>query len=186
MKLLLVTALTLCLTSLVMAEIINPLATKDTTLTADNLDMRSTLTETTAVFTGNVILEGTNMEIACDRLEIIAARLGDRDAAIGEFRGFKYLLATGNVRLRQGDREATCGRAEVLPEKEQVVLYEDPVVIDRSSDFIAAGSKITLLRGERRMAIENPKLTGPPIQDLGPEATKALSPDAAPSEDNTP
>jgi len=167
------------------AEIINPLAAQDTTLTADNLDMRSTLTETTAVFTGNVLLQGTNMEIACDRLEIIAARLGDRDAAIGEFRGFKYLLATGNVRLRQGDREATCGRAEVLPEQDKVVLYEDPVVIDHSSDFIAAGSQITLLRGERRMAIENPRLTGPPIQDLGPEATEALTPSPSAADEKT-
>ncbi len=157
------------------SEIIDPLAPQETTLVADALDMRSTLTETTAVFTGNVILEGTNMKIACDRLEIIAARIGDREATIGEFRGFKYLLATGNVRIEQGDREATCGRAEVLPQKEQVVLYEDPVVIDHSSDFIAAGSRITLFRGERRMEIENPKLTGPPIQDLGPEAAEALS-----------
>lgn len=186
MKLLVILLFSLGLSAMAATEIVNPLAAKDTTLTADDLDMRSTLTETTAVFTGNVVLEGTNMKITCDRLEIIAARLGDRDAAIGEFRGFKYLLATGNVQLRQGDREATCGRAEVLPEQDQVVLYEDPVVVDHSTDFIAAGSKITLLRGERRMAIENPKLTGPPIKDLGPEAEKALSPESTSSGGTSP
>lgn len=157
------------------AQIINPLAPQDTVLSADDLDMRSTATETTAVCTGNVVLEGTNLKITCDRLEIIASRLGDRDATIGEFKGFKYLLATGNVRLVQGDREATCGRTEVLPQQDRVILSEDPVLIDRSSDAIVKGSKITLFRGERRVKVENPVLTGPPLDNLGPEAQKALA-----------
>ena len=155
-------------------DIVNPLAPQDTVLTADSLDMRSTPTETIAICTGNVVLEGTNMKISCDRLEIRASRVGNRNATIGEFNGFQYLLADGNVRLVQGDREATCGRAEVLPLEEKVVLYDDPVVIDRSSDFIAAGSQITLFRGERRLKVDNPRLTAPPISDLGPDAADAL------------
>ena len=154
--------------------IINPLAPQNTVLTADSLDMRSTATETVAICIGNVVLEGTNMKISCDRLEIRATRWGDRDATIGEFSGFKYLLAEGNVRLVQGDREATAGRAEVLPDEEKVVLYDNPVVIDHSSNFTAAGSKITLFRGERRLKVENPKLTAPPINDLGPDAADVL------------
>lgn len=163
-------------------DIVNPLEPRDTVLTADSLDMRSTPTETIAICTGNVLLEGTNMKIACDRLEIRASRGGDRDATIGEFKGFKYLLAQGNVRLVQGDREASCGRAEVLPAEEKVVLYDDPVVIDRSSDFIAAGSKITLFRGERQLLVDNPRLTAPPLKDLGPDAADAVG---APSADGT-
>ena len=161
------------------SQIINPLAEKDTILTADDLDMRSTPTETTAICTGNVVLKGTNMKISCDRLEIIASRIGDRNATIGEFKGFKSLIATGNVRLVQGDREATCGRAEVLPLEEKVVLSLDPVVIDRSSDFIAAGSRITLFRGERQLRIENAKLTAPPIKDLGVGVEDAIDDSAA-------
>lgn len=156
------------------AQIVNPLAEKDTVLTADELDMRSTPTETTAICTGNVVLEGTNMRITCDRLEIVASRLGDREATIGEFKGFKSLIATGNVHLVQGDREATCGRAEVLPLEEKVVLSMDPVVTDHSSDFVAAGRRITLFRGERELKIEAPRLTGPPIRNLGAGAEEAL------------
>ena len=89
---------------------------------------------------------------------------------------FRYLLATGNVRIVQGDREATCGRAEVLPQEEKVVLTEDPVLIDRSSDIVSRGSKITLLRGERRAIIENPVLTGPSIRDLGANANDEPAP----------
>ncbi|MCF3648353.1 LptA/OstA family protein [Synoicihabitans lomoniglobus] len=156
---------------------------QETVLEADDLVMTSTATETRALCVGNVKLTGTNMSISCDRLEIVAARTGDTDATIGELNGFKFLLATGHVRLVQGDREATCGRAEVLPAEQKVVLYEDPMVIDHSSDFIAAGSQITLYRGQRKLEVKHPKLTGPPIQDLGPEAQKALG-ETAPDPQN--
>lgn len=144
-----------------------------TELTADDLLMTSTDTETRAICTGNVVLTGTNLKISCDRLEIIAVRTGDATATVGTLSGFKYLLATGNVRIVQGDREATCGRAEVLPDQERVILYEDPVVLDRSSDLVARGSQITLHKGQRRLEVLNPKLSGPPVQDLGAEADSA-------------
>jgi len=163
-----------CLTgSLCFAQV----PTQRTELRADDLVMTSTDDETRAICTGNVVLTGTNMKISCDRLEIVAARTGDSTATIGTIEGFKYLLAEGNVRLVQGDREATCGRAEVLPDQDRVVLYENPVVIDHSSDFIAAGSEITLHRGQRKLEVKNPKVTGPPVKDLGPEADSKTSPD---------
>jgi lipopolysaccharide export system protein LptA len=144
-----------------------------TQLTADDLVMTSTDTETRTVCTGNVLLTGTNMKIACDRLEVIVARSGESAATIGKLEGFKYLLATGNVRLVQGDREATCGRAEVLPLEDKVVLSESPILLDRSSDSMIKGSKITLLQGERRVLVENPEVSGPPIKDLGPDPATA-------------
>ena len=47
-----------------------------TTLEADLLEMTSTDTETRVICTGNVVLTATNLRIACDRLEIIASRVG--------------------------------------------------------------------------------------------------------------
>lgn len=155
-----------------------------TELVADSLEMTSTDTETRALCTGNVVLTGTNLKIVCDRLEIVAARIAGEDDTIGTLERFKFLLATGNVRIVQGDREATCGRAEVLPREEKVILTENPVLLDRSTDFVAAGETITLLRGERQIFVEKPRLTGPAIQDLGPGVDAALNPtgDAAPAE----
>jgi len=141
-----------------------------TALDADDLVMTSTDTETRLICTGNVILVGTNLKIVCDRLEIVAARIGDPDVTIGTLESFQYLLATGNVRIVQGDREATCGRAEVLPLEEKVVLQENPIVIDHSNDMIAEGRVITLYRGDRRLHVEFPKLTGPALMDLGADA----------------
>lgn len=151
-----------------------PVAPQPTELRADHLDMTSTDDESRAICTGNVILTGTNLRITCDRLEVIATRIGDKDATIGTLERFKYLLATGRVRIVQGDREATCGRAEVLPREGTVVLTEDPVLMDHSNDFVAAGEKLTLRRGQRQVEIKNPHLTAPTIQDLGPDAKKAL------------
>lgn len=149
-----------------------------TELTSDQLEMTSTDEETTAVATGDVVLTGTNLRITCDRLTVIAARVGDKSAAIGEgFERFKYILATGNVRIVQGDRESTSQKAEVFPREDKVVLSEDPVIIDHSNGFVAAGEKITLFRGKREVFVDKPKFTGPPVGDLS--ATAAPKPAAA-------
>ena len=141
-----------------------------TELTADDMEMTSTLTESRVICVGNVKLTGTNVLLVCDRLEVIAARTGDKDATFGKLETFKRLLATGNVRMVQGDREAMCGQAEVLPMEQKIVLTLDPVVIDHSSDFVQRGEQITLFRGERRLHVKFPRLSGPPMQDLGADA----------------
>lgn len=139
-----------------------------TTLTCDHMDMWSEGEETKAVCTGNVTVTGTNMQIIADRMELIATRIGSGETqAVPTLEKFRYLLATGNVSITQGSRTATCGRAEVLPREEKVVLTVNPVVIDRATDFATAGEKITMLRGQERVEVEKPRLSGPPIRDLG-------------------
>ncbi|MFH1498229.1 MAG: LptA/OstA family protein [Verrucomicrobiota bacterium] len=141
-----------------------------TELRSEKLEMTSTDEETRAIATGSVVLTGTNLRITCDRLEIVATRIGDKNETVGTLEKFKYLLATGRVKIIQDDREATCGRAEVFPREEKVVLTEEPVIIDKSTDFVAAGERITLLRGQREVLVDLPRFTGPPIKDLGGDA----------------
>lgn len=138
-----------------------------TTLTCDHMDMWSEGDETKAICLGNVTVTGTNMRIVADRLELTASRIGNEPGAVPDLEKFRYLLATGHVSITQGSRTATCGRAEVLPREEKVVLTENPVVIDRATDFVSAGERITMLRGQERVEVEKPRLTGPPIRDLG-------------------
>lgn len=141
-----------------------------TELRSQHLEMTSTDDETRAICTGSVLLTGQDLRITCDRLEVIASRIGDKTAVVAKLDRFKYLLATGQVHIIQGDREATCGRAEVFPREGKVVLTEDPIVTDHSSDYVASGQKITLFRGQRELQVDFPKLVGPPIRDLGPDA----------------
>jgi len=150
-----------------------------TELRSEKLQMTSTDDETTAVATGNVILTGTNLRITCDQLTLVATRIGDKDATLGAVEKFKYILATGDVRIVQGDRESTSQRAEVFPREDKVVLSESPVIIDHSNGFAGAGEKITLFRGKREVFIEQPRFTGPPVGDLG--ATAKPRPPASPA-----
>ncbi len=167
MKLTLLLGIAVTLSAPLVAQIVNPFPEENTVLKADYLDLRSTTTESIVICIGNVTLEGTNMKIACDRLEIVAARIGNQDATIGELKGFKSLIATGNVHLVQEDREAICGRAEVLPLEEKVVLSINPRLIDHSSNVVTTGDEMTLLRGKRQVLVVNATVTGPPIIDLG-------------------
>ena len=167
--------------SLVVPARAQPAQPVPTELTSDHLEMTSTDDESTAVATKNVVLTGTNLRITCDRLTIIASRIGDKDAAIGTVERFKYILATGNVRIVQGDRESTSQKAEVFPREDKVVLSEDPVIIDRSNGFIGAGEKITLFRGKREVQVDKPKFTGPPVDDLSATAAPKAATPAAPT-----
>jgi len=159
-----------------------------TVIESEQLDMRSTDTETTSVLTGKVVLTGTNMRLTCDRLEIVALRSGDPKATIGKVDSFKSLVATGNVRIIQGDREAACGRAEVLPGSDKITLTGDPVVVDHAINWRWTGDELEMLRGERQIRGKNARFTGPPIKDLGidklktpPPATEAPAPAPVPA-----
>ncbi len=129
--------------------------------------MISTDTETTITFRDKVVVTGTDLKLNCDFLKVVVRRKGDPTATIGKVDKFRSMLATGNVLLVQGEREAACGRAEVLPEQDRVILTENPVVVDRDQKTRIAGEKITLLKGQRQVLVEKPTLTGPPVKDLG-------------------
>lgn len=152
-----------------------------TVITSTKLEMWSTDTETRSIFLENVVVTGTNLKITCDKLDVTASRLDDpknKDATVGTLEKFKSLVATGNVHILQGDREVTCGRAEVFPREERVVLTEKPVVIDKSGPYVATGTRIVLLRGERRLFGDNITMTAPPIADQGADKDKPMQPPA--------
>jgi len=166
-------------------------APETTVIESEQLDMRSTDTETTSVLTGKVVLTGTNLRLTCDRLEIVALRAGDPKATIGKVESFKSLVATGNVRIVQGDREAACGRAEVIPGSDKITLTGSPVVVDHAINWRWTGDELEMLRGERQIRGKNARFTGPPIKDLGidkldnklktpPAATEAPAPAPVP------
>ena len=141
--------------------------------------MVSTDKETTITFRDHVVATGTNMRLSCDYLEVIVIRGGDVTATVGKLEKFKSMVAIGNVRMVQGDREAACGRAEVLPGEEKVTLSENPVVVDHDQKTRIAGEEITMLRGQRRLIVKKPTAVGPEIKDLGVD--KEAKPDTPPA-----
>lgn len=163
---------------LLRAQTVEP---QNTVINCEQFDWRSTDKETTSVFTGKVVVTGTNLKLTCDRLEIVAARKGDPAATIGKLESFKSFIATGNVRIIQGDREAACGRAEVLPGDNKIVLTGQPVVVDHSVNWTWTGDELEMLSGERQIRGKNARFTGPPIKDLGADKPKPAEPAPAPA-----
>lgn len=150
---------------LVRAQSVEP---RNTVITSEGPgEMVSTEKETTFTFKDRVVVTGTNMKITCDYLEIVVLRSGEKTATIGKTEKFKSMLATGNVLMVLGEREAACGRAEVLPGEEKVTLSENPVVVDHDQNTRAAAEEIILLRGQQRMLMKHPVITAPPVKDLG-------------------
>jgi len=151
-----------------------------TEITARHMESRSTDTEMTTVFTGDVVVTGNNIHVTCDRLDAVSVRIGDQEQVVAKQNRFKSLVAIGHVIIVQGDREATCGRAVVLPDDNKITLTEDPVVVDHGAGWTDAGEKITMWRGERRVEVEKPHLTGPALKDLGFDKDKKPEPADAP------
>lgn len=157
-------------------------AVQSTDIASDSMEMWSTDTETKGTFSGNVIVTGNDLKLTCDRLEITATQIGEKSATVGTLEKFKYLLASGKVRIVQGDREATCGRAEVFPRENKIILTEKPMVVDHGSEATYVGSQLRLFRGQRRVEGDDVKITLPPIKDLGFDKNEP----APKAEDNKP
>jgi lipopolysaccharide export system protein LptA len=160
-----------------------------TEITSLSLEMWSNAdsSETHAIFTGNVTVTGNEIKLTCDRLEILAERIGDKTATIGKLDKFKFLIATGKVKIVQADREANCGRAEVYPREEKIILSDKPVVIDHGANTVATGDPIEMYRGQRRVTGANVHITWlTPLKNLSYDKNSpAPKPEATPA-DNTP
>ena len=143
-----------------------------TTIDAISAESVSTDSETTTTFHDQVVAAGNDLTLSCDYLKVIATRIGDKSATLGKYGKFRYLLATGHVRIVQGGRVATCGRAEVFPGEDRIVLTENPVVKIEAEHYEARGPRMVLYRGQRRAVIEgSPQdrthISLPAIKDLG-------------------
>jgi lipopolysaccharide export system protein LptA len=164
---LLVTAMALAVAGTVRAA--DP---QDTTIESTSAESVSSDIETTTTFHDQVVAVGNDLTLSCDYLKVVATRIGDKTATLGKYGKFRYMLATGHVRIVQGDRIATCGRAEVFPGEDRVVLTEDPVVEIASEGYKAFGPRMILYRGQRRAVIEglpgqHVHISLPAIKDLG-------------------
>ena len=139
----------------------------ETVIESRLFDMHSTDTETISVFTDTVTVTGNDIRITCDRLEVISFRSGGKEEIVGRQDRFRSLIATGKVRIVQGDREATCERAEVLPGEDRITLSGRPTVVDHGNNSVATGEPLVLHRGSRRVEGTNVRLVLPPLKDLG-------------------
>lgn len=96
-------------------------------------------------------VSATNLEISCDRLEVLADRTGGDPDGMGEIGTIRAITAIGNVIITQEGRTAYAGRADVDPVDGIVVLSESPRVVDNEVEV--TGWKFVLERGKRTFKV---------------------------------
>jgi lipopolysaccharide export system protein LptA len=160
-------------------------AAGDTHIRAQKLELRNVGNDTITLLTGSVEVTSVNLRLTCDRLEIVSVRV-DADAGdlVAKENRFKSLIATGRVRIVQPEsrREATCGRAEILPGEGRINLTDKPILVDRDEKGepirTLAGASMRLFKDESRVEVDLPDISATRIPDLGFDPTKANPPAA--------
>ncbi|NDV63249.1 hypothetical protein G0Q06_12355 [Puniceicoccales bacterium CK1056] len=121
---------------------------RETIITSDRLEMQGTPDRNYFYFTGEVKVDGTNLQILCNELTIVAMRKGEETATIGEIDAIQQITARGSVEIHQAGRSAYAGLAEVNPKVGTVTLSENPKIID--GEVEVEGYQFVLHKGERK------------------------------------
>ena len=117
----------------------------------------------TSVFTGNVIVDGTNFHMTCHEMTVIFTTDNKVD----------HIVAVGDVVITQPDRVTNCGHAEYWHDSDTFILTDQPVILDHKNKV--AGPKIIINRQTQKMTVEGGRSTVTlPDQNLG-SSTNAAS-----------
>jgi lipopolysaccharide export system protein LptA len=134
-----------------------------TVIESDRLEVLDTEEGNRFVFDGAVRIVGADFEATCDRMEVRTAGEADADEAAG-FGAIEEVVATGSVRIVQGARVATAGRAVIFPRENRVVLEDGPVV--RDGRGTVRGHRMVLHGKDRRITVEPGPDSGRPTVEL--------------------
>jgi lipopolysaccharide export system protein LptA len=103
-------------------------------------------------FTEDVEVTATNLDITCQRLDVIAVEQADAAPDARLALELQRIEAHENVVIKQTGRTATAEKAILLPKEGKVVLEGSAVVKDEQSRV--AGHRMTLFQGQRRAIVE--------------------------------
>lgn len=101
------------------------------------------LKENLIVFRGNVIARQKEMVIYCDALEAILVEDG---------KGIERVIASGNVKLRQGTRLASSEKATFYNREQKIILTGNPVVSE--DENMVSGEEIIVYLEKNRVEVK--------------------------------
>lgn len=119
-----------------------------TVITSESLEMQGSEDKNFFYFRNDVLVEGTNLNLKCDELTVVAFREGGEDETVGEIGAIERIVARGDVEIQQAGRTAYAGRAEVDPRNGTVTLSESPKIVDNEVEV--EGYQFVLHRGEKK------------------------------------
>jgi len=129
-----------------------------TVISSDRLEVSHTEAGNRFLFIGDVTIRGEDFTAECERMEVRTDSGGTDD-----FGAISVIEATGNVRISQGERIATAGKALIYPTEDKVVLEEGPVV--RDGRGTVTGYRMILRGADRRISVEpGPDGTQPQVE----------------------
>ena len=121
-----------------------------TVITSDEL--HSDQVAHTSIFTGKVVVVGTNFRMTCQEMTIYFTNDNKVDK----------MVATGDVIITQPDRVTHCGHAEYFHTEDKFVLTDSPVILDHKNEV--HGTRITIERTTQKMTVDGGR-SKVPIRD---------------------
>lgn len=134
---------------LVDSEVAKKSESKPTVITSDKQWLTGTDSEDRYFFEGGVKVDGTDMNAACKKIEVVM-----RSPEPNASREITHIIMTGDVKLSQGLKDATCGRADIHVLEEMAVLSDSPVVFNREDNTRATGFRMIYNKGRKGISVE--------------------------------
>ena len=116
-----------------------------TVITSDEL--HADQTTHTSIFSGNVVVVGTNFKMTCQEMTVFFTPDNKVDK----------IVSTGDVVINQPDRVTHCGHAEYIHDEDKFVLTEDPEILDHGNKV--TGQTITIYRTTQKMVVDGGRST---------------------------
>ena len=102
-----------------------PVAPPGSTVITSN-ELHSDQVSHVSVFTGNVVVTGTNFRMTCREMTVNFTKDNKVDT----------IVATGDVVITQPDRVTHCGRAQYYREDDKFVLTEQPSIVQGKGETL--------------------------------------------------
>jgi len=122
-----------------------PPAAGTTVITSDEL--HSDQNAHTSIFTGNVVVVGTNFKMTCQEMTVYFTTDNKVD----------HIVSTGDVVITQPDRVTHCGHAEYFHDADEFILTDQPVILDHKNTV--SGPEIDIFRTTQKMIVKGGRST---------------------------
>lgn len=159
-----------------------PLLTQETVITSDELEFETREDKHVFLFHKNVEIKSDDMQANCDRLEIFSNReSSSANKEMASMGSVELITADGQVIIRQNDRLAEAGHAEIFPKEGKIILTKSPSVTD--PDGTVRGERMVLYKNQKKAIVEGepgkrPTVLLTKMTDLSFDHSKKLTEEA--------
>jgi lipopolysaccharide transport protein LptA len=101
-----------------------------------------------SIFTGNVVVVGTNFRMTCQEMTVYFTKDNKID----------NIVATGDVVINQPQRITHCGHAVYTHDDDTFVLTDSPSILDDGKNQVI-GTQITINRTTQKMTVDHGRST---------------------------